>query len=82
MSPAALSGPSGAGATNLPDLFVNVALVECADAAVAEELLRGALGRFLVNRISDRVVAVDHERLDDVLKALRRQGQTPTVTRE
>jgi hypothetical protein len=66
----------------LPDLFVNVALVECAEATVADELLRGPLGRFLVHRISDRVVAVDHERLDDVLKALRRQGQTPKVTRE
>jgi hypothetical protein len=82
MSAAAPCGLCRAGATDLPDLFVNVALVECADAAVAEELVHGALSRFLVSRVSDRVVAVDHERLDDVLKALRRQGQTPKVTRE
>ena len=66
----------------MPDLYLNVALVECADAAIADELARGCLARFIYGRVSDRVIAVDHERIDDVLKALRRGGQTPKVTRE
>lgn len=66
----------------MPDLLLNVALVECADAAVAEELLRGPVSRYVVSRVSDRAFVVDHERLDDVLKVLRRQGQTPKVTKE
>jgi hypothetical protein len=66
----------------VPDLFQNVSLVECADAAIADELARGSLSRFVYARISDRVLAVDHERLEDVLKALRRGGQTPKITAE
>ncbi len=66
----------------MPDLFANVALIECADRAVLDEALEAGLARFVVQRLSDRAVAVDHERLDEVLKLLRRQGQTPKVTQE
>jgi hypothetical protein len=63
-------------------IFLNVSLVECADAATADELARGSLARFVYARVSERVLAVDHERYDEVLKALRRGGQTPKVTAE
>lgn len=66
----------------LPELFANVALVECADRATLEEALGVGLDRYVVARLSDTVVMVDQERLDGVLKLLRRQGQTPKVTRE
>jgi hypothetical protein len=63
-------------------IFLNVALVECADTATADELARGSLARFVYARVSDRVLAVDHERYDEVLKTLRRGGQTPKITTE
>jgi hypothetical protein len=66
----------------LPDLYANIALIECADPAALAEALGAGLDRFVVQRLSDRAVVVDHERLEDALKLLRRQGQTPKVTKE
>jgi len=63
-------------------LLASVAIVECADATALDTSLRGGLEPFVVWRISDRTVVVDHERIDDVLKLLRRQGQTPKITIE
>ncbi len=63
-------------------LLANVAMIECVDAVALEAALHGGLEPFVVWRISDRAVVVDHERLDEVLKLLRRQGQTPKVTLE
>jgi len=63
-------------------LLASVAIVECADAAALDTALRGGLDPFVVWHISDRAVVVDHERIDDVLKLLRRQGQTPKITLE
>ena len=63
-------------------LYANVALIECADAMALETALRGGLEPFVVWYVSDRAVVVDHERIDDVMKLLRRQGQTPRVTLE
>ncbi len=63
-------------------LFANVALIECVDDVALEAALRGGLEPFVVWQISDRAVVVAHERLDDVLKLLRRQGQTPKITLE
>ncbi len=66
----------------MPDLFTNVAIVECADRAALDEALGAGLDRYVVRRLSETTVVVDHERLEAVLKLLRRQGQTPKVTRE
>jgi hypothetical protein len=66
----------------VPVLYSNVAVVECVDALALEAALQGGLESFVVWRVSDRAVVVDHERIDDVLKLLRRQGQTPKVTLE
>ncbi len=63
-------------------LLANVAMIECVDAVALEAALRAGLEPFVVWRISDRTVVVDHERLEEVLKLLRRQGQTPKVTLE
>ena len=63
-------------------LLANVAMIECVDSATLEAALQGGLEPFVVWRVSDRAVVVDHERLDDVLRLLRRQGQTPKVTLE
>jgi hypothetical protein len=66
----------------LPDLFANVALLECADKATLDEVLGTGLERYVVRRLSETVVVVDHARVEELLKLLRRQGQTPKVTRE
>ena len=66
----------------MPDLFTNTALVECVEPSALEEILGAGLARYVVRRLSDTVVVVDHERLEEILKLLRRQGQTPKVTQE
>lgn len=57
----------------------NVALVECADAATLSEVATGPLGRYIVRRLSDTVVVVDHARVEQVLGALRKGGYSPRV---
>ncbi len=66
----------------VPNLFANVALIECADRIALDEALGAGLSRYVVWRLSETAVVIDHERLEDVLKLLRRQGQTPKVTQE
>jgi len=66
----------------MPDLFANVALIECADQTALEEVLAAGLDRFVVQRLSETAVVIDHERLDEVIRLLRRQGHTPKVTQE
>ena len=66
----------------MPEIFSSVALVECADAVALESALQAGLDPYVVWRVSDRAVVVDHERLDEILKLLRRQGQTPKITLE
>lgn len=63
-------------------LYANAALIECADAEALETALGGGLERYVVRRLSETTVVVDHERMDEILKLLRRQGQTPQVTDE
>ena len=46
------------------------------------ELLASGLARYLVRRIGPTALVVDHERLADVRKLLKRLGQTPRVTTE
>lgn len=63
-------------------LYSNVAIVECADALALETLLKSGIEPFVVWRISDHAVVVDHDQVDELLKLLRRQGQTPRITLE
>ena len=66
----------------MPDLFTSLALIECSDRVALDEALAAGLDGLVVQRISETVVVVDHERLAMVLKLLRRQGQTPKVSTE
>lgn len=61
-------------------LYANVSIIECTDADGLQQILSGGLERYVVRQLSETAVVVDHERLDEVLKLLRRQGQTPRVT--
>ena len=66
----------------VPTLYNHVALVECADAGVLEELLAAGLSRYVVRRLSDTALVVDHERLAEIHRMFKRLGQTPRVTAE
>lgn len=66
----------------MPVLYQHSALLTCADAAGLSELLASGLERFVVRRLGERTVMVDHQRLDDLRKLLKRLGQTPRVTLE
>jgi hypothetical protein len=66
----------------MPQLFSHVSIIECVDSDTLDHLLAGGLERFVVRRLSPSAVAVDHERLGDLEKLLRRQGRTPKITLE
>jgi len=66
----------------MPTLYTNVALVECADADGLETLLAAGLSRYVVRRLGETTVAVDHQRLAEVHRLFKRLGQTPRVTAE
>jgi hypothetical protein len=61
-------------------LYINVALLECADKAALEEVLASGLSSYVVRRMSDTVAIVDHARLEDIVAHLRKRGYTPKVT--
>lgn len=63
-------------------LYRNLAIIECVDAPTLAEVLAGPSGRYVVRRLSDTVVVVDHAHADDILKALQKAGYTPKVTSE
>ena len=66
----------------MPTLYANVAVIECADQAGLEQLLAAGLRRYVVRQLSETTVVVDHQRLSDVHKLLKRLGETPRVTAE
>jgi hypothetical protein len=66
----------------VPTLFKNVAILEVAESALLDELLASGLQSFVVRQLSPTSVVVDHERLGDVRKLLKKLGQTPRVTPE
>ncbi len=66
----------------MPKLYANLSIIECVDAQALEQLLGGGLARYVVRRLSETTLVVDHGRLEEILKMLRRQGQTPKVTKE
>lgn len=63
-------------------LYRNLSLIECADAATLTEVLAGPTGQYVVRRLSDTVVVVDHSQVEPILKALRKAGYTPRVSSE
>ena len=60
-------------------IFSNVAMIECAEAEHLERLIAAGLERFVVRRLGDHAVQVDHERLPAVKKLLERLGETPRL---
>jgi hypothetical protein len=64
----------------MPKLYVNVALLECADKAALEEVLAAGLAGYVVRRVSDTAAIIDHARGDDIVAHLRKRGYTPKVT--
>ncbi len=66
----------------MPQIYSQISIIECTDAAALDEVLAAGLERYVVRRLSPTAVAVDHERLDAITKLLRRQGQTPKITEE
>ncbi len=66
----------------MPTLYSNVVILECAEPAGLERLLAAGLRRYVVRRLCDTAVVVDHLRLADVQKLLKRLGETPRVTAE
>lgn len=66
----------------MPRLYKNVAIVESAESANLDELIASGLGPFVVRRLGPTAAVVDHERLGDVQKLLKRLGQTPRVAAE
>jgi len=61
----------------VPTLLSNVAIVQSSDTGHLERLLSAGLGRFVVARLGDHVVMIDHERAAAVRKLLERLGETP-----
>jgi len=47
-----------------------------------EQLLAAGLRRYVVRQLSETTVVVDHQRLADMHKLLKRLGETPRVTAE
>jgi hypothetical protein len=66
----------------VPTLYTHVAVVECADSAGLDELLAAGLQRYVVRRLGETAVVVDHQRLAEVHRLFKRLGQTPRVTAE
>ena len=64
----------------MPTLLVGVSIVECADKTALDELLTGGLQRFVVQRLSDTVVIVDHQQQAAITAVLRKHGYPPKVT--
>jgi hypothetical protein len=66
----------------MPTLFDHTAIVETAQPEKLEQLLAAGLRRYVVRTLGPTAVQVDHERLADVHKLLKRLGETPRVTAE
>lgn len=66
----------------MPHLFSGIAIVEAADPEKLDELLASGLKDYSVRRLGPTTVQLDHARLDDARKLLKRLGQTPRVAKE
>ncbi len=63
-------------------LYRHLALLESNDPGVLAELLASGLQPYVVRQLTPTTAIVDHERLDDLRKVLKRLGQTPRITPE
>jgi len=63
-------------------LYRNTAVLESVDESSLDQLLAAGLQRYVVRRLGPTAVVVDHERLSEVHKLLKRLGETPRVTAE
>jgi hypothetical protein len=66
----------------LAKLFVNTAVVECDSPGTLQTVLAAGLQIYVVRRLSDRCVVIDHDCLDEVQRLLRKSGRTPKITQE
>jgi hypothetical protein len=66
----------------MPTIYKHLALLETAEPAALEDLLASGLKSFVVRQLAPTTVVVDHERLADLRKLLKRLGQTPRITTE
>ncbi len=66
----------------MPRISDHIAILECTNSQTLEETLSNGLAPFVVRRLSDRVVVLDHNRMEAITKLLRRHGQTPRITKE
>ena len=64
----------------MPTLLVGASVIECADKIALDELLSGGLQRFVVQRLSDTTVIVDHQQESAITAVLRKHGYPPKVT--
>jgi hypothetical protein len=63
----------------VPNLYRNVLLLECADAAALAEALASLPERVVVWRLGETAVALDPEADEQVVALLQRAGLTPRV---
>jgi hypothetical protein len=66
----------------MPTLYKHVAILEVAEASQLDELLVSGLRSLVVRQLSPTAVVVDHERVGDVRKLLKKLGETPRITPE
>ncbi len=66
----------------MPTVCANVTVLECAEPATLEQLIAAGLRRYVVRRLSETAVVLDHERLGDIRKLLKRLGETPRIVTE
>jgi hypothetical protein len=66
----------------LVKLHKNVALIRTSEVMLAEELLaRKTLARLILARLSETMLLVKPDEVEDVVEELRRMGHTPRVIR-
>lgn len=62
-------------------LHQNVALIECAEEILLDELMAATpLPLHVIRQLSPRAVIVDPEYLDAILQAMVRKGYTPRIS--
>ncbi len=68
-------------------VYVNVSVIDCDSAEALDDLLANTtLGRFVIQRLSNRAVIVDGQQKSQIVRALSRRGQLfrivdlPTIT--
>jgi hypothetical protein len=64
-------------------LHKNVALIKVAEPVLAEELLaRKSLARLILARLSETLLLVKPDEVEDAIVELHRMGHTPRIVRE